>query len=141
MGSDRITTVSKEIQSLERTIVSKFDEVYNLEEEVEDFLAIYTDDIINLRLGFHEILVNAIEHGNNLNGQKEIEIEVIITEKHIRILISDQGKGFNWERHLSKSLDKDNFNERGRGIIIAKRVYDLIEYNNQGNQASLIKFR
>ncbi|MEO5350963.1 MAG: response regulator [Magnetococcus sp. YQC-3] len=115
-------------------------------------------------LGFLEILLNAIEHGNlgigyeektNLlaKGVWESEINHRLTlpqhrEKMVEIFVNhdtigtsfrikDQGKGFDWKQYI-------NFDPRraththGRGIAMAKYVsFDLLEYHGKGNEVSL----
>ena len=129
------------VDSLNKEISNTFYEVYKTEEEIEVFLRPYIDNIIELKIGFHEILANAVEHGNDLDPDKSIKVKVIITKQSIKIIIEDQGVGFDWYDKLVKELDYNDSNERGRGIIRARKIYNKVEYNEQGNKVCLVKSR
>ena len=56
-----------------------------------------------------------------------------------KIYIEDQGDGFNWQEELEKTASCDIFDERGRGIYLAKIFCDNLMYNEKGNKVCLIK--
>ncbi|MBM7557445.1 SpoIIE family protein phosphatase [Halanaerobacter jeridensis] len=122
-------------------IKSDFEEMNQLEEELYQFLVEYTADIDLLQIGFHEIITNAIEHGNQLQREKKVEVKVVVCEEYIRLVIADEGSGFNWSEKLDTKLEEVGLAERGRGLIIAEQSYDQVEFNEAGNQVCLIKFR
>ena len=126
-------------EEFESEIRSDFSEMYQLEEEMINFLAQYSSDVDSLKMGFHEMITNAIEHGNNFNNKKKVRVKISICAEYIRILISDEGSGFNWKEQLSTK--EVGFAERGRGLIITSKVYDDLQFNSAGNQVCLIKFR
>jgi PAS domain S-box-containing protein len=126
---------------LEKEIKSEFEFMYELEEEIIDFLTPYYHDVNRLQIGFHELLTNAIEHGNQFRSETSVKVSVMVSEGYIRLTIEDQGEGFEWQSYMQKTLDDIAFNERGRGIILAKEIYDQIKYNQKGNKVCLVKFR
>ena len=108
----------------------------------------------------HELLYNAIEHGNLgityeekksllLNGGWQAEItrrlaapeyrnrfatlEFEATEHAYIVTITDQGQGFDWKKytHLSSKRVTD---PNGRGIVQAARVFSSMEYQRSGNK-------
>jgi len=131
------------IDTFDKKIANTFYALYEVEEELEVFLNPYVEDVIELKIGFNEILVNAVEHGNELDPDRKIRVKAIITEEDIKLVIEDQGKGFEWQDKVMKDLelDYDDPNERGRGINIAKKIYNKIKYNDQGNKVCLVKSR
>jgi CheY-like chemotaxis protein len=112
-------------------------------------------------LGLSELLINAVEHGNlgityedksKLNEEGTWEAEVLrrlalpenadkrvtvsfeCEEDEMRFLISDQGKGFDWESYLEISPERA-FDNHGRGIAMARMVsFDRLEYLGNGSQ-------
>lgn len=90
-------------------------------------------------LDFHELLVNAVEHGNKRDGAKKVAVDVIANKHYYKIVISDQGDGFDWRERMEKELDMDNYFERGRGIIMTRMMSDYLGYNERGNRVTLIK--
>ncbi|NMA02311.1 MAG: hypothetical protein GX923_07075 [Clostridia bacterium] len=90
-------------------------------------------------IGFYELLVNAVEHGNNYNPSKKVTITIVLLADAAKIYIEDQGDGFNWQEELEKTASCDIFDERGRGIYLAKIFCDNLMYNEKGNKVCLIK--
>ena len=111
-------------------------------------------------LGLHELMINAIEHGNLgisydekkaylLEGTLAEEIEKRQTSSEwggraARILVSrqadritfkleDQGSGFDWEPYLELQAERA-FDPNGRGIAMARMSsFDTLEYRGKGN--------
>ncbi len=106
-------------------------------EKVLAFLS--THKVVNTDLlDFHELLVNAVEHGNKYDSTKKVFIDLTVTENYYRIEITDQGEGFNWRPRLKNELDLDDFSERGRGIFLTRILADYLGYNERGNRVTLI---
>lgn len=112
-------------------------------------------------VGIHELLTNAIEHGNlgitydgksqlimedkwkseidfrlslPENKKKTVEIELVQTAEKITLTITDQGDGFDCENYLE--IDPCRlFDPHGRGIAVAKSMsFDDLIYVDKGNQ-------
>lgn len=111
-------------------------------------------------MGLVELLINAVEHGNlgidfmqkslllsegrwetevesrlalpEFNS-KIVSVEVERAEDEIRIVITDQGKGFEWTKFLD--LDESRaLHPNGRGIALARNVaFKELEYRGAGN--------
>lgn len=125
--------------------------------------------IAQLRLATSELLINAIEHGNlgityqdkltrmemddyfdyvsqkinEINNKnKKVKVEFLINDKIFMLKITDQGKGFDHKNYLNKSCESSNesFLQHGRGISLAKHIFDEIKYNEKGNQVLCIKY-
>ncbi|MBF0462259.1 MAG: response regulator [Magnetococcales bacterium] len=115
-------------------------------------------------LGFLEILLNAIEHGNLGIGYEEKtrllaaggwEAEInrrlalpqyrrkmveVLLERDLAgtlFLIKDQGQGFDWRKYV-KFDPRRVTHTHGRGIAMAQYVsFDRLEYRGQGNAVAL----
>ncbi len=111
--------------------------------------------------GMHELLVNAVEHGNLgisyaekaallLHGgwKEEIErrlglpenknkfasLDLKATEEAIVVHIKDDGKGFDWHKYLEVSPDRAT-DPHGRGIAASRMMsFDSVEYLGAGNE-------
>jgi len=73
-----------------------------------------------IELVARELLNNAILHGNKQNPDKQVEFNLFVGRRWIRLQIADQGDGFNWRQ--ARRLPPDVLAESGRGMAIA-RVY------------------
>ncbi len=111
--------------------------------------------------GLNEMLINAVEHGNLgitysektqliLEGKLFEEIDRRLDEcgsqkkwaylsfdangEEIRVLIKDQGKGFDWEQYMDISPDRAT-HPHGRGIATSRMMsFTSVEYLGCGNE-------
>ncbi|QIK37622.1 response regulator [Caldichromatium japonicum] len=112
-------------------------------------------------LGLSELMLNAVEHGNlgidyaekgrlldegiwedeirrrldhPAQAGRYALIEVERQPDHLRFVIRDQGKGFDWQRYLD--LDPARaFDSHGRGIAMARHLaFASLEYRGSGNE-------
>lgn len=94
---------------------------------------------LGLRLAVEELLTNAILHGNRRDESREVTIEVTLDQQKIRVVIADQGDGFD-STALPDPTDPDNlFKSHGRGIFLARFYMDEVTYNEKGNVVTLCK--
>ncbi|TGK90115.1 response regulator [Leptospira bourretii] len=132
--------------------------------ELAPLLANACPDPERVLTGIMEILNNAIEHGNlGISYQEKSELHdndklmeeifrrldtpefkdkfVKVTfeknEERIEIRVSDQGKGFDWQRYLSvEAMTKNAFKTHGRGIFMARKLsFDDLSYTDEGRTA------
>ncbi|MGQ4646123.1 ATP-binding protein [Lyngbya aestuarii] len=77
-----------------------------------------------------EGLDNAISHAHKkLPSTTPIEVEVTIFSQSLELRIWDYGSAFDFEEYLQKLSDKvDETAERGRGLVIMRRVADHLSY-------------
>ncbi|MBM7557090.1 PAS domain S-box protein [Halanaerobacter jeridensis] len=143
-SNDDITLVVLEHKGknrLEKEFASQLCLLEEIVAEIINFLKDHTQQIMDIQMGLHEMLANAVEHGNQLNEEKKVKIKVAVTDDYLRIIIQDEGTGFDHEEKLNNSLEDSGCQERGRGIIITKQLFDQLQYNKKGNQVCLVKFR
>lgn len=116
-------------------------------------------------MGFTELMLNAVEHGNLginfeekrdllLKGQWEHEVEHRLTQpeymvknarlylertdREISIAIEDEGQGFDFQRFLHFSPDRAE-SPNGRGIHLATRDFDSLAFKGSGNRVECVK--
>ncbi len=115
-------------------------------------------------LGIYELLVNAIEHGNlgitydmkkkwldedtfeqefkALSDKfidKKVELTVLIEDDTLVATITDEGKGFDMKKQVVKQTEDNILRESGRGLIIVKHFFEVVVYNEVGNQVTIVK--
>ncbi len=111
-------------------------------------------------VGYSELLINAVEHGNLGIGYgdkghllregrwtEEVEARLRqpeLSERRVRVILEkvagasrvtiiDQGAGFDWQSYLEFSPERV-FDIHGRGIAMSKAVsFDSLEYVGNGN--------
>ncbi|WP_246057352.1 7TM diverse intracellular signaling domain-containing protein [Leptospira gomenensis] len=128
-----------------------------------------TEVVIAIRTCIREIIINSIEHGNlaisfdekteALNEGRYLEfiqkrqmepfynlrtvkVSYSLNARRIGFLISDEGEGFDYKKILNLDIQKLNETSltHGRGIVMTRRVFDIIKFNEKGNKVLLIKY-
>ncbi len=127
------------------------------------------EDEMNVRLGLLELLMNAVEHGNLeiTNEEKEAALDQglgmaeLYAERLARPelaarkvtvafsqdeegnrewLISDEGKGFDWRREMERAAAPGLECLCGRGVLLARLVFDELQFLGRGNQVRVRKY-
>jgi len=126
------------------------------------------DEIAGLRLGLHELLVNAIEHGNlgisyeeksealkdgvdklrELYDQRlqdprlrarRVTVDFLFDGAMLEWVISDEGEGFDFDQ-LKDPFDDENIeSQHGRGIYLSRLQFDEFEFEGSGNSVRVRK--
>ncbi|HBR58498.1 MAG TPA: hypothetical protein DEA22_13680 [Blastocatellia bacterium] len=95
----------------------------------------------NLFVALDEAFVNAVKHGNKFNAQKLVKISAEISSQQARFTIEDEGEGFDMNA-IPDPLDPENlFKSSGRGVLFIYNIMDEVQYNERGNQLTMIKKR
>ncbi len=127
---------------------------------VASLLASCFPDPSQVVIGILELMMNAVEHGNlgfsfsekrKLLEQREWEravqhrlcqeeymekeASVYVTKqgRNIELVIEDQGGGFDWKPFLSLNVERADA-PNGRGIVLAKQDFDVIEFQKNGSR-------
>ena len=118
-------------------------------------------------MGLSELLINAVEHGSveiaytkkgelktagtliseverrlalPENSKKRVKVSFERTKKLIRIVIKDEGPGFEWHKYLQMDPDRV-FDNHGRGIAMANLIsFDKIEYYGTGSEVHALVY-
>ena len=137
--------------------------VSGLTNEIKLSCRIPRSHLPGMRMGLHELILNAIEHGNleldsDFKGrhdyleflkrrsleprfrERRVTIEVTITAETFTCVIGDQGPGFDWCRLPDPGNPENLFKPHGRGIIMAGNFFDEFSFNESGNQVTVRKF-
>lgn len=127
------------------------------------------DQMPVIRVAVREIIVNAIEHGNlgisydeksrAIEGgdylgfvtrrqkdpryrDRRVTVTSAVNPRRFLLRVSDQGDGFDHRKLGSadaEQLMRDGV-PHGRGILMARGSFDLVQYNEKGNSVLLVKF-
>ena len=87
----------------------------------------------HIGLAVHEIMANAIVHGNQSDIQKKVVLALSRTELELRIVISDQGNGFDPDGLPDPLSPEALLESSGRGVYLARAFMD--EFRVQRSRA------
>jgi serine/threonine-protein kinase RsbW len=96
-------------------------------------------DVFSVRLALEEALVNAIKHGNGMDPDKRVHVECFINAKRVRIVIQDEGEGFDPSSVPDPTADENLERPCGRGIMLMKSFMDSVEYCDSGTRVIMEK--
>ncbi len=162
----RLQQVQEDLERQSRSIDYLQSAVFNVRtlEEVHDLavmLASACPEPEKVVMGFNDLLVNAVEHGNLQityeektllqeesqweeeirrrleqaeHAKKFVEVKFKRYEAEIHVVITDQGNGFDWKKFENFSPDLA-LASHGRGIAMAKALcFDRLEYRGIGSE-------
>ena len=78
----------------------------------------------HIGLAVHEIMTNAIVHGNRSDIQKAVVLTISRTDHELRITICDQGEGFDPDRLRDPLSPQALLEGSGRGVYLARTFMD-----------------
>ena len=154
-------TSKTRILSREDTIEAKLEAIKQYEGQLEELLEKYVpeDDVAatNTLLIFNELVVNAYEHGSlgidktlkqtliaegeyddyiaKLQAQTDAKLKLSIEffqGGFLKMSVTDQGSGFDYERQLSSKEAFVTGVYRGRGMLMARQNCAALFYSNGG---------
>ncbi len=94
----------------------------------------------NVLVATMEATNNAIIHGNNSDPNKNVVIKMELGEKELKVLIEDQGIGFDHQSVPDPTSPENLEKINGRGIFLMERLSDEILYLEEGRIVEL-KFK
>lgn len=107
-------------------------------DEATSELGITPDNYGKILVSTLEGVNNAILHGNNSDPLKNVDIEIFYKEKQLKIIITDEGKGFSPQELPDPTIPENLESVNGRGVFLMSRLADKIKYSKKGNSVTLI---
>lgn len=108
-------------------LIEKFRQQFNIDEQ----------QFGNMLLASVEAVTNAIEHGNNLDAQKEVSITARKSATAFRLTVKDQGNGF--DPNLLPDPTTPEFKEQpdGRGVFLMRQLADEVAFSDGGRTVEM----
>jgi serine/threonine-protein kinase RsbW len=94
----------------------------------------------DIELALREALDNAVVHGNQENPKTKVHIRFRCHPgNEISIVVTDQGKGFDFEKFVGNAGTSNPSSEHGRGIQLMKAYMDDVHFKRGGSQVHMRK--
>jgi serine/threonine-protein kinase RsbW len=94
----------------------------------------------HIELALREALNNAVVHGNQENPERKVRIRCRCQPgKEISIVVTDRGKGFDFETIVRDGITSDPNSEHGRGIQLMKACMDDVHFKRGGSEVHMRK--
>lgn len=116
-------------------------EADDLKEEARAALGLFghaAEFVENAAQVLGELVENAIEHGCRAVGAPRVEVEVLANRNFFKCIVADHGPGFDAAATLAaeEARPPTDPHARGRGLLLVKRLADLLEFSPVGNRVS-----
>jgi serine/threonine-protein kinase RsbW len=132
---------------VERTFESTLESVDEAEALIIDAAAkvgFDEDDQHHLSMAARECLVNAVVHGNRYSAHKSVHVVVEATPERIKVVITDEGDGFDLSDLPDPLAEENLLRHSGRGIFLIRAFMDdftMRKISPHGTEVTLIKER
>jgi serine/threonine-protein kinase RsbW len=92
----------------------------------------------DVELALREALGNAVVHGNQQDPEKKVHIRCRCgPDKGISIVVTDQGKGFDFEKLVGNGLSSDPAAAHGHGIQLMQAYMDDVHFARGGSEVHM----
>src|SRR6202035_1383236 len=94
----------------------------------------------DVELALREALDNAVVHGNQEHPKTKVHLRFRCRPRNeISIVVTDQGKGFNFEEFVGNGSTSDPASAHGRGIQLMKAYMDDVHFERGGSEVHMHK--
>ena len=128
------------MKSIKISIPSLIDNIKIIESFIDNArekYAINEDIYGNIMISVTECVTNAILHGNNLDSNKKVDLELHLDDNYVRFIIKDEGEGFDYENLIDPTEPENLEKTGGRGIFIMKHLSDEVKFDDSGRKTTL----
>ena len=110
--------------------IEVLDEVYSWLKQILETAEYQEFNRDNITLVSHEMVANAILHGNKEDSQKSVYIMLERKDDVVLLFVEDEGSKIVLFPSKEESKELDYLDENGRGLKLAVLLSDSIEYKN-----------
>lgn len=100
----------------------------------------FSEDVYgNIMVSVTEAVNNAIIHGNESQKRKDVTLSLHVDDENhfVKFIISDEGKGFDYEA-LPDPTQPENLEKLGgRGIFLMTQLSDGVDFEDNGRTVAL----
>ncbi|WP_258100096.1 ATP-binding protein [Marinoscillum pacificum] len=97
------------------------------------------DDIYgNIMIAVTESVNNAIVHGNQKASDKCVSLKLHVDDSTLKIVVSDEGPGFNYNTLPDPTAPENIEKPGGRGIFLMKHLCDEVHFEDEGRTVSMV---
>jgi serine/threonine-protein kinase RsbW len=110
-------------------------------EGLSDHLDLNHEERNALAISVIEAGTNAIQHGNNYDATKPVDLRFRIIPGRISVTVKDTGSGFDIAKVEEDLASADLLRCRGRGILIMRELMDEVDFafGKRGTKVTLAK--
>lgn len=123
----KINSIPENLREVEK-LIDEISVQYSLESDMYGKVLIASIEAVN----------NSIVHGNKSNPDKIVAIGVENNNEKLRILIQDEGPGFDYDHIPDPTAPENIENIHGRGVFLMNHLSDEVNFLDNGAGVELI---
>jgi serine/threonine-protein kinase RsbW len=112
--------------------------VENAVDEVTSEIGIAPDNYGKILVSTLEAVNNAMLHGNKLNPDKYVLVEISFKAKNLSIKVTDEGTGFSPDKIPDPTIPENIEAVNGRGVFLMSRLADKVIYRRNGASITMV---
>ncbi len=117
----KINSIPENLREVEK-LIDEISVQYSLESDMYGKVLIASIEAVN----------NSIVHGNRSNPEKIVAIGVENNNEKLRILIQDEGPGFDYDHIPDPTAPENIENIHGRGVFLMNHLSDEVNFLDNG---------
>jgi len=99
-----------------------------------------TGEEFDIELALREALDNAVVHGNQEGPETKVHVRCRCQPgNEISIVVTDEGKGFDFEKFVDNGITSNPASQHGRGIQLMKAYMDDVHFARGGSEVRMRK--
>lgn len=126
---ERVLNITSRIENLR--------EVEKMVDEISTACSMSSEVYGNVLIATLEAANNAILHGNKLDENKDVNLEFTWDENQLELVVTDQGKGFNYKDIPDPTAPGNVEKVNGRGVFLMEKLSDDINFMENGSKVTL----
>ena len=133
------THIEKEYASRQTAVVK----AEKLAQKIARRLQFSESDQMDIAIAVTEAVNNAVEHGNLLQVEKRVTLRMECDERELRIVVRDQGAGFDPAQVVDPLKPENLIKPDGRGLLILRSLMDRVDVRSSatGTEVIMVKKR
>jgi len=128
-GMERMLNIASRIENLR--------EVEKMVDEISTACSMSSEVYGNVLIATLEAANNAILHGNKLDENKDVSLSFTWDESRLELVVTDQGKGFNYKDIPDPTAPGNVEKVNGRGVFLMEKLSDDIDFLENGSKVTL----
>ena len=124
--------MTTQVPTVKLAIGSRFENIDLVQVVVQESLRqldLGEDASHHIGMAVREAVANAIQHGNEEDPGRQVEIEFGYDHQQVTIRVTDEGPGFDPETLPDPRAPENLMKPSGRGIFFMKNFMDEIDYS------------
>ena len=98
-------------------------------------------DRFAVRLALEEAVVNAVKHGHRHDPRKQVRVWWVVTASSVRVIVEDEGPGFDPSQVPDPRLPENQERGCGRGLFLMHAYMTWVRFNRRGNSLAMCRHR